>query len=262
MMTHSSIQISAIRRVITNQTKIVHLFAVLFFFLPIHSFGQSTYKLSVSRDVPLSVGGAGLIGTSFILKAKKEVLTPEHIDALNRADINRFDRSAAYNWYPAAAHASDAGMYLSMAVPSLIFINEKARTEYKAVMLMTVETYLITAGLTSLTKELVKRERPFTYNPNAPLDKKMKKDARSSFFSGHTSLSASGTFLTAKMYADFNPESRWKPMVWTGAALLPALTGFLRYQAGKHFWTDILTGYIVGAAVGVAVPAIHKARAK
>lgn len=199
-------------------------------------------------------------GHFIYFESKKEALTPEQIALLNREDINRFDRKATWNWSPTAGYISDAGLYLGLATPSLIFISENARKEYKAVMLMTAETYLLTAGLTSLTKELAKRTRPFVYNDDAPLDKKLKKDARSSFFSGHTSMVASGTYLTAMMYADFHPGSRWKPMVWTGAAIIPALTGLLRYQAGKHYWTDILTGYLVGAAVGVAVPAIHKAR--
>jgi len=257
------IQISTIRCVFTNQKVIKGFFNLLISFLiMLPVIGQNTYQMSWSRDLPLGISGGGMLGTSFILKAKKEALTPEQLGALNREDINCFDRGATYNWSEPTAHASDAVMFLSVAMPSLIFIDEKARQEYKSVLLMTSETYLLTAGLTGLVKELARRERPYTYNENVPLEEKQKKDARSSFFSGHTSMTASSAFLTAKLYADFNPHSRFRPLVWTGAALLPALVGVLRFHAGKHFWTDIIAGYAIGAAVGVSVPAIHKIRTK
>jgi membrane-associated phospholipid phosphatase len=38
---------------------------------------------------------------------------------------------------------------------------------------------------------------------------------------------------------------------------MPLTTGLMRYKAGKHFWTDVLIGYAVGALVGVGVPALH-----
>jgi membrane-associated phospholipid phosphatase len=35
-------------------------------------------------------------------------------------------------------------------------------------------------------------------------------------------------------------------------------TAILRVRAGKHFWTDVLVGYGVGASIGLAVPLMHK----
>ena len=57
-------------------------------------------------------------------------------------------------------------------------------------------------------------------------------------------------------------NSKLKPMVWSLCAALPVLTGVLRYKAGKHYWTDVLVGYVVGAAIGVAVPYLHSVKLK
>ena len=36
------------------------------------------------------------------------------------------------------------------------------------------------------------------------------------------------------------------------------VTGFFRYKGLKHYPTDIITGFAVGAATGILVPFLHK----
>lgn len=120
------------------------------------------------------------------------------------------------------------------------------------------ETFFITTGITLLIKTTVKRNRPFVYNPEAPLDKKLTRNARTAFLSGHTSISAANCFFSAKVFSDYYPESKWKPVVWTTAAILPAITGYLRVKAGKHYPTDTIAGYLLGATTGLLIPQLHK----
>jgi len=40
--------------------------------------------------------------------------------------------------------------------------------------------------------------------------------------------------------------------------LPPAYVGYLRYRGLKHFPTDILMGYIIGAGSGILIPHLHK----
>ena len=84
------------------------------------------------------------------------------------------------------------------------------------------------------------------------------KTVQNLFFSGHTSSSAYFSFFTAKVFADTHPNSKWKPVVWGSAIALPAMTGYLRYKAGKHFPTDVIVGYGVGAAFGILIPELYK----
>lgn len=123
---------------------------------------------------------------------------------------------------------------------------------------MQAETILLTTGLITLTKTIVYRPRPFTYNTSVPIDNKLNYNARESFFSGHVATSASMSFFTATTFSAYFPHSPLKPFVWTYAIVWPAATGYFRYAAGKHFPTDILTGYVVGAVTGILIPKIHQ----
>jgi DNA-binding transcriptional regulator LsrR (DeoR family) len=39
---------------------------------------------------------------------------------------------------------------------------------------------------------------------------------------------------------------------------VPAAVAYFRIEAGKHFLSDNLVGYAVGATMGVVVPQLHK----
>ena len=51
-------------------------------------------------------------------------------------------------------------------------------------------------------------------------------------------------------------------MVWGVAAAIPATVGYLRIKSGKHFLSDNIVGFAVGAASGILIPEIHKKKNK
>ena len=82
-----------------------------------------------------------------------------------------------------------------------------------------------------------------------------------SFFSGHVSTVTTSTFFIVKVLSDYHPGLRKKWPLLYGAATLPALwTAYFRLRAGKHFPTDLITGYFIGAAIGIGVPQLHKGK--
>lgn len=218
---------------------------------------QSPYRLSLAVDIPLASGAlgfltaGGLIGRTHSLPPKESLLT------LDRSQINRFDRGATYNYSKPARYASDAFLYFSMVTPLLHLPSANARRDFGKVAAISGEVLMLNLALTNYVKEILRRKRPLLYNPDVPMDKKWKADNFKSFFSGHTSTVAAMSFLYANMYAQYNPNSKLKPMMWTLAALMPLTTGFLRFKAGKHYWTDIIVGYAVGTLCGLAVPYLH-----
>ncbi len=226
---------------------------------PVSAQESDVYSLSWKREIPV-IGTAGVThATGFLLNFFKDPLTEQQISNLDEQDIWQLDRSAASNYSEDFALASDFGTATSMAVPLALAGDPTIRQDWKQLTLLYAESLLVTNGLTTLTKHLVQRKRPYTYNPDAPLAIKLEKDATSSFFSGHTSLAATGTFFAAKVYSDYHPDSPAKPYVWIAAAVLPAATGYFRYEAGEHFPTDVVAGYVVGGSVGILIPEIHKA---
>lgn len=235
-----------------------HLFLLVFLLGFSLSHAQSPYKFRYSTEVPVITVGVGTALTGFILEKKRKPLSMEEIIDLDRMSIGKFDRSATYNWNTTAAHWSDALMYMGMASPLLFLAGERSRKDFGMVAAISAEVFLLNTGVTYLTKELVQRKRPYLYNPNAPMEKKLEKGATQSFFSGHTSSVASMSFSFAMMHTHYYPDSKVKPLVWFAAAVLPMATAILRVRAGKHFWTDVLIGYGAGASIGLAVPLMHK----
>lgn len=238
------------------------LFA-LFFLSPV--FAQGPYELSFKTDGFILGGSALIWGTSLVIQQDVTPLTIQEINALDKNDINSFDRFAANNWSESAALRSNIAFYSTAAFAasgSLIYPYLRKDSEFfKEVFTVGsiwLETNILTYGFTHMAKVGVLRSRPFAYNKAAPLSEKLDIDARKSFFSGHTSMTTANAFFAAKVFNDYYPESKWKPVVWTAAVLVPAYTAWERVNAGKHFPTDVMAAYAVGALCGYFIPHLHK----
>ena len=231
--------------------------ALLLFLLPLFTHAQSPYEIKPATDYSLIGAGALTLTTGLILEKNTTTLSGVEILALSPNDVNGFDRPTIYNSSESAREISNVLLYGSLIAPLSLLLDKKARQDWVTVGVMGIEVLMITYGVTSTTKTLALRTRPFVYNPDASFELKREADARYSFFSGHTAASASVTFFAAKVFSDMHPNSKWKPLVWVGAAVIPAATGWARVEAGKHFPTDVITGYVVGAAIGYFIPVLH-----
>lgn len=207
-----------------------------------------------AKSLPLLGIGAGTLSTSLILKSRNPALSVEQIARLNPQNLPAFDRFTVHHYNIEAQRWSDVLLYSSPLWPSLLLLDPVIRKNSPHVFAVGSQAILLSAGLTALTKELVLRPRPYAYNPHVPLSLKTERDARKSFFSGHTSGLATLSFVSARIWADHHPHSRLKPWVWTAAAVLPISMGALRVGGGKHFPSDVLTGLVIGAASGFFVP--------
>ncbi|MGI9549673.1 MAG: phosphatase PAP2 family protein, partial [Aurantibacter sp.] len=126
------------------------------------------------------------------------------------------------------------------------------------------ESILITDVANLLAKKLVKRRRPFTYNEDLNHEGKCRaydkdhSNANLSFYSGHTSHVAAVVFFTNTMLWYYKSDYRSKDWAWIVSGAIPAVVGYQRVRAGKHFPFDVLVGYLAGATVGYLVPRIHE----
>lgn len=220
--------------------------------------GDSPYHFSWKRDLSyLTLGGLSA-GTGVYLQERHDAPLLSDLRLNSYATVNVFDRLGLVNGREGARKWSDRTLNASAALPAVLFLSPRLRRKAPQVALLYTETMLITGGVTNLLKTSIVRPRPYVYgeewNPNDPLSS----GDRASFISGHTSLSAAGSFFFARVFTDFHPDSKLKPVVWTVAATLPAVTGYLRVRAAKHFPTDVIAGYAFGATVGYLVPTLHK----
>ncbi len=244
--------------------KITNLFLafVLVFVAKNSSFAQqagSPYALAWQYDAPaLGVGLSYGLVSHFLWNPKISGMSEAQIMALNTNDLWAIDRPTTQNYSKTARDVSDVFLGASISMPAILLFDPAIRRDYQTVGTMYAETMLLNFLATDLTKQLVLRPRPFTYNNSVSLSDKMDQDARFSFFSGHTSTVAASSFFVAKIYNDYHPNNPETPWIWAAAATLPAATAFLRTQGGKHFPTDVIVGYLVGAGIGLLVPQLHR----
>ena len=217
--------------------------------------------IGIAGGVALALFSQFLINPDDISAAEIQRLTPDSVRSV--LFFERLDRSAAYNWSPAASDLSDWGMYLSVAAPlatGAFFLPDKSADldpggagDYIGAY---AQTLSLSVGLNLLVKNLISRRRPYLFNTDVGLDKKLsyRPDYTRSFYSGHTSIAfTSAAFLTSS-YAELYPDRDSRYLVGVLSFGTAALTGYLRYEAGKHFPTDIIVGAVVGTVFGYVIP--------
>lgn len=241
----------------------------MFIWLTLHSFAstaqssQSPYQLNTGREIVLTGAGAITFGTSVLLNRSVDPLTPADVAALNRNDVNAFDRGATNEWNPSIARISDLTLYTNAGLPILLTLGTKPmREDMKTLGIMYLETLLIANGVESTVKALSQRPRPFVFNPDVPLDEKLTRDARQSFFSGHATTAFATAVFTSEVFRHYFPESKLKPVVWVGTLGLASATCVMRYESGRHYYSDLLVGAAFGSLVGWGIPKLHEVKNK
>jgi hypothetical protein len=227
---------------------------------PMGTTADSTrnYTCSFMKDGTLIAAGLTCDAAAAFVETSVRPLSAVEIGNLSPQSINRFDRSATKNYSPAMATASDALVAASIAAPFALLTDAGVRKDLVPFCSMYGEVLAFSYALPAFGKGITERIRPFVYNPSAPLRKKQEKDAFTSFFSRHTTYAFASAVFTSTLYAAYNPESLFKPYVWTVTLAGASTVGYLRYKAGVHFPTDILTGAAVGSIIGFGIPWLHK----
>ncbi len=224
------------------------------------SFAQSPFKDASSADNWIIGGGIAL-----------EVLMRLAIKEKDHSTINRdtstmmafgFEKRVYRNNSIKAHHFSDKilGGTGIIAASSQFLYKDFKRAGY-----ITLQTLLVNDVLNLAAKNLIKRKRPFVYNTRLDKDKEgcdtynhLDGNAIKSFYSGHTANVTTFSFLSASLFSHYHPESKLRQPIWLTAGILSSLTGYLRVRAGKHFPTDVLTGYLIGGALGYFIPRWHR----
>lgn len=178
------------------------------------------------------------------------------------SEINGFDAIALNNLSLKAKRSSD--IFLRGVGPAGYVGGQFAYRDPRRSIYLTLETMLITDVTNQLAKKIIQRRRPFTYNDkiihggNCSAYDRDHTNANLSFYSGHTSHVAAMVFFTNTMLWYYKPGYRDQGWAWIVSGALPAIVGYQRVRAGKHFPTDVMVGYLIGAAVGYLVPRLHE----
>ena len=234
----------------------VALTLVLVFCLTHHAYSQSAPLKSFDTADGLVIGLGLALDLGLRMFKGKEKSNKEF------PVKSEFERIAINNLSLRAKKHSDIilrGVSPGITVGSHFIYDDPERSIY-----LNLESIIVTDVANLLAKKLVRRPRPFTYRPEVTHDQpgckaydKNDPDANLSFYSGHTSHVAAVIFFTNTMLWFYKPEYRSKDWAWIASGFLPALVGYQRVMAGKHFPTDVFVGYLTGAAIGYLIPRVH-----
>lgn len=219
----------------------------------------SPYHTSFKVDGPIIIAGLGLTYLGTTLISGKKDLTAIQLATKTKDKLPFFDRGNAGYYSEKADEDSYVPFKLSFAWPVVMgLLNKNERSKFGQIAALYLETMAVTGTLFTMSAGTIHRSRPLVYGTKAPMDARIDKNNQRSFYAGHTAATAAASFFTAKVFQDFNPDSKAKGLVWAIAAATPAVVGYLRYKAGFHFLSDNLLGYALGAGAGILIPEWHK----
>jgi membrane-associated phospholipid phosphatase len=221
------------------------------------------YELSPMRDSVIVSSGLVLHTSAYYFDKRMSAVNNSEIDALDRNDVNRFDRSATRQWSTGAQKASDVMVYTSILSPAICILPQVYTLKYNESIILTVmfaESMLVSSGINRNVKSTVQRKRPYLYNTSIPYDDRHDESnyAKQSFYSSHTSFAFCAASFTTKVFSDMYTGSFWRYIVGSGTFAAAAAVGFLRYKGGMHYPTDIIAGAVMGGATGYLIPWMHE----
>lgn len=219
---------------------------------------NTVYKIKPWVDIPVTVAFAGYTVYSMGIIYSRDKVPEAEILALNRNDVNSFDRPVTYNYSEKSNSNSDIFFYGSMPLPLVLLLDKNIRKDAGRVGLLFFEAMGTTGVLYTTSAMIANRYRPYAYNPEAPIGVRTSGNIKNSFFAGHPALVATATFFTAKVFSDYHPNMKNKWILYTIAGAAATATGVYRMQGGYHFRSDVIVGVTIGSLVGVLIPHLHK----
>ena len=224
---------------------------------------ERVYAVKPWLEGGLSVAGIGATTYMFQKINDKDRFDAE---ALDRSTIPAYDRWAlpatAANEASAAA-ASDYGFYTAIALPFSLVLDPAVRRQAVDVLILYLETQAINGlvyAASPLGPNFVDRERPLSYYDDLPARGRGDGGNLNSFFSGHVSTAATGSYFFAKVLSDFHPEwtGKQRALLFGAATLPPLYVSVQRIRGLRHFPSDVAVGFAVGTLVGILNPQVHK----
>lgn len=225
---------------------------------------NNVYSVNYKISLPaIAVGAAvGIIGQE--RSRAKDDISITTLSELDPDDVPRFDRLALRQDPDKAEEArkfSDVAITSFPLLPVLLFFDKDMRRDFLDISIVYAEAQIAVMNVYSwsfIGPEFIERFRPVTYYDDVSVEERMWGGNRNSFYSGHVSTVSTTTFYMAKSYLDYHPEFRHDWLLYSVASIPPAFFGYKRIQALKHFPSDILAGYVIGAAAGYFWPELHK----
>jgi membrane-associated phospholipid phosphatase len=227
---------------------------------------ESPYLLRLDLDIAtLVLGGALWAGTSFI----GNTTAPPFCGSTNAppcdaSQLNAFDRLAVGHSSSPARTAADIISFVPIAYLALDMFDVGIRhwKTYLTDLWVVAEALAWNGAIQDIVRRAVRRPRPFLYTPGLYPDERDRAEATFAFYSGHTSFAFALAVSCSYTFTLRHPKSKWRFVVWPALMAVASIEPVLRVYSGDHFPTDVIIGAVVGSAIGLLFPAVHRRLAK
>jgi membrane-associated phospholipid phosphatase len=159
----------------------------------------------------------------------------------------------------AAARLSDALLGLDTVIPLAAQVGLGVDERFLNASVVYAETLSANLVLNSLSKVVFRRPRPYSQRLRALRRPSSDGDLNVSFYSGHSSMAFAAAVTGSYLFAEATPSRASRYVMWGTELTLASAVAGLRVRAGKHYFSDVIVGGLVGAGLGIGVPVLHGA---
>ena len=205
--------------------------------------------------------GASLVALTGASIAATALIEPAHPEPTSHEWL-AIDDTVRGHFSKEAATASDVTLLTTLAVPLVANFATGFDTVTLNTSLIYAEVVTANVALNTAVKLTFPRLRPCTYDGAACRESGdgKKKDDYLSFYSGHTSTSFAAAIGGSYLFAAAHPDLAVRPWLFGTETALATMTAIWRIRAGKHFYSDVAVGFLVGNAIGIGIPLLEGVR--
>lgn len=220
---------------------------------------EHPFALDPVGDTLITVGGAAFLGVDILLekrnkKKNKEPIfigspyDPETISGIDSIFMNPYSKKLDT--------VGDVLQVATMLTPAIVMLSAP-KSDFFTIGTMYAESILWAYSAKEFGKVIANRIRPYMYYSGYPQNEVDSGDWHKSFPSGHTTLAFNAAAFTSYTFSTYYPDSKLKIPVIAASYSLAAATAYMRMRSGNHFFTDVLTGAVIGTNTGLLVPILH-----
>lgn len=177
------------------------------------------------------------------------------------AEIFGFDHELRGQFSASAHAASNTLIFANVLLPVAIHAGLGVDSTLARVAVVYTESLALSYFFNAATKHLVQRPRPYVYSDDPFVQNFAKSagiDTHLSFYSGHAAMAFTAAVAGSYLYSIRSEDENARALVWGLNLAMASATANLRVRAGRHFYSDVFFGMMVGAALGLLVPIIHQ----
>jgi membrane-associated phospholipid phosphatase len=213
---------------------------------------ESPWHVSYPREGAI----IGAFGAGSLLLSTVQVDTSTRWDH----ELLPWDASVRGHYSDSASARSDTIAALTVAAPVFAVMGSGVDESAAHRGMIYVESLSLAMFLNATAKYLVQRPRPYVYSTDPAVVRMVEgqeKDSHLSFFSGHSTLVFTAAVAGSYLYGAQRSDEASRAAFWGVELAMASATASLRVRAGKHFYSDVILGALVGAGVGATVPRLY-----